>query len=963
MAFFEALREKAVSTLNQVLDNNKQSEQSLSKDELFCLEHRLPTGETVIDESAAEIGVKSENTPPASATAKRDRKHSDGHEPSPQAFPQGRLYLTQHFLVFRDAFDRKTCSFAIHLSTFKKVERLPTRSYVYALSVTTHSRIVVTLYLVGVRPESERFAHNLKLRLKDNLPNVRKLQPFIQTCYSEYLLSKNNVSSEKIEEVPPGGLGLKFKFPGNVRESRDKSKMKLWFDLLRADGRNLSVIKSPMFFRLVRVGLPNRLRGEIWELCCGSMYERFDNQGEYERILTANAHKQSFAREEIEKDLNRSLPEYVAYQQPEGIERLRRVLTAYSWKNPEVGYCQAMNIVVAALLIYMSEEQAFWCLNVLCDRILPGYYSKTMYGTLLDQRVFESLVQETMPILWEHITKYDIQLSVVSLPWFLSSYLSSMPLVFAFRIIDVFFLQGPKTLFQVALAIIKLNGEELLTTEDDGTFIQILKGYFQTLDQSAHPNSPNEKYRSVTNFQELLVTAFKEFSIVDETLIEKHRKKHRDTIFQNISTFVKRTELRNLPKTSNFTPDMLSILYDRFYSVVESYNVTMGSGSSLMDFKGFEKFMSEICDWVEFEEGDGNNSGGSSCRPFLSKLFHHWDSESQSALTLSDLAVGLNKLCEPDLMGAIQNFFEIYDTKNRGKLDRESILQMSEDLLYITTPWKEGYILDRITEIAIENAIADKIVEQQRSSGENFPEDMIPLPSEIDIDRQKLENQQIERYLSAASTFINRAFEYAQPEEETVLLEELVITDNKISHNAALNPNAPVFVNLPTFRMVVLADETYELLFSKTLRESIHVDKPLDEKFNTVRNLRDMFDGLLADGRKVATKVRRRMDSAASNALHTNNSDNTSMKSSKSEKRDEEEDRDDDFGVIAIDDTDKDLLLSAEAQVLVDPIKTSGAGAGKEELSRFHKAEEEATKKNEKHEHDHEENLIEFEHD
>lgn len=75
---------------------------------------------------------------------------------------------------------------------------------------------------------------------------------------------------------------------------------------------------------------------------------------------------------------------------------MRRVLTAYAWSNPALGYCQvrkganlfsaialigshhcvsqAMNLIVASFLVYMSEEQCFWCLTVLCDRLLPGYY-------------------------------------------------------------------------------------------------------------------------------------------------------------------------------------------------------------------------------------------------------------------------------------------------------------------------------------------------------------------------------------------------------------------------------------------------------------------------------------------------------------------------------------------------------------------------------------------------------------
>ena len=68
---------------------------------------------------------------------------------------------------------------------------------------------------------------------------------------------------------------------------------------------------------MVRIGLPNTLRGEIWELTSGAMvicdfnifqYRRFFNEGYYEKICSENAGKKSFSTEEIEKDLYRSLP-------------------------------------------------------------------------------------------------------------------------------------------------------------------------------------------------------------------------------------------------------------------------------------------------------------------------------------------------------------------------------------------------------------------------------------------------------------------------------------------------------------------------------------------------------------------------------------------------------------------------------------------------------------------------------
>ena len=77
-----------------------------------------------------------------------------------------------------------------------------------------------------------------------------------------------------------------------------------------------------------------------------------------------NKDKTTTSIDDIEKDLHRSLPEYSAYQSEVrqsdknivckmsditkvGISTLRRVLTAYSFGNPELGYCQVASLLLS----------------------------------------------------------------------------------------------------------------------------------------------------------------------------------------------------------------------------------------------------------------------------------------------------------------------------------------------------------------------------------------------------------------------------------------------------------------------------------------------------------------------------------------------------------------------------------------------------------------------------------------
>lgn len=752
----------------------------------------------------------------------------------------GKLHLLPPYLAF-SSLDRKSVRFTLPLSTVRRVERLNARAGVYALSLSTWHGMKIIVQLTSLRPTADLFCSLLREALKAELQrgHMKAVKGFVKTCYSEGLVSPSGVSDNEREDgslitetkdgYPPpetefhGGLGLQFKFPGDPKKLREASKIKLWTTYLKNHGRNLTLLRYPQCTRLVQVGLPNRLRGEMWETLSGSIYLRYSNPGVYDQLLLDIKGTNSTSFEDIEKDLHRSLPEYAGYQADEGISALRRVLQAYSHRNPEVGYCQAMNILAAAILIYMSEEQTFWLLEVLCDRLLPGYYSPTMHGTLLDQRVFESLVTRCLPMISDHFQAVDVQLSVASLPWFLSLYINSMPMVFAFRIADCFFCMGPKVLFQVGLAILKINGEKLLQIQDDGGFLNLMREYFASLGDSAHPASADPRARAITRFQELLLVSFREFAVISDETILSERRKYRNEIVNSIESFSKRSAVRNLKTLGRFTKEQAGFIYDALYkamcevppppavapppSLLVTNDGNQERAETRIGIPTFQVFLSEILTWARNEKIVINGFQQRIDREvaeheLIDRLFYFWDTSCKGSLSFQDLVSGLDGVMFNDLMENIEWFFNLHDKNNDGYLTKDEVLTLSESFLFI-----------------FRHEIGDA-------------------------------------YLGAVSKFMTNAFEYGDS-----LLPQHTSSETGVTGPQGIGHNQP-YLNLATFRMVVLVDEVLESFFETDLSASFRLEPVPDLE------LPPASSGFLGDlWSNIATQDNRKMFNRLSDEL------------------------------------------------------------------------------------------------
>ncbi|XP_068820022.1 TBC1 domain family member 8 isoform X2 [Capricornis sumatraensis] len=357
------------------------------------------------------------------------------------------------------------------------------------------------------------------------------------------------------------------------RTSREQIKVSLWNDHFAEYGRTVCMFRTEKIRKLVAMGIPESLRGRLWLLFSDAVTDLAAHPGYYGNLVEESMGKCCLVTEEIERDLHRSLPEHPAFQNETGIAALRRVLTAYAHRNPKIGYCQSMNILTSVLLLYAKEEEAFWLLVAVCERMLPDYFNHRVIGAQVDQSVFEELIREQLPELAEHV--HDLSaLASISLSWFLTLFLSIMPLESAVNVVDCFFYDGIKAIFQLGLAVLEATAGDLCSSKDDSQALMVLSRFLDHVKNEDSPGPPIGSHHAffsddqepcpVTDIADLIRDSYEKFGDQSVAQIERMRCRHRIRVLQGHEDTTKQNVLRVVIPEVSVLPEDLEELYDLF---------------------------------------------------------------------------------------------------------------------------------------------------------------------------------------------------------------------------------------------------------------------------------------------------------------------------------------------------------------------------------------------------------------
>jgi len=210
-----------------------------------------------------------------------------------------------------------------------------------------------------------------------------------------------------------------------------------------------------------------------------------------------------------------------------------------------------MNFLSAMLLSHVrKEEDAFWCLSLLVEQLLEGYFDTDMVQSRVDLLVFKGLLAERLPDINAHFALYEFDVSMITARWFICMFVDCLPepaavevwcqyerviiTIYGHITLDsaplevwcrLFQQTGRHILHQVALAVLQTHQELILRQADFTGLIQCLQSSAEAItDESALMQLADEQQEGIEARCAALNEKYK--AVVLQEICREERRQH-----------------------------------------------------------------------------------------------------------------------------------------------------------------------------------------------------------------------------------------------------------------------------------------------------------------------------------------------------------------------------------------------------------------------------------------------------
>ena len=192
--------------------------------------------------------------------------------------------------------------------------------------------------------------------------------------------------------------------------SSDNTESLAIFKLLDSSVLNLSKQQKRKICSTFKSSFPSEHRHSLWLKSSGALQFCPLTANYYQLLLKLATTTTSTFDHPIRIDISRTF-QTTDMNTEENRSKLSNVLSAFTVRNPTIGYCQGFNLIVAKLLKSLeSEENSFFVLCRIVENILPMNYFADMKGVLIDATIMKSLVKLNFPQLYKHLSLYNLEL-------------------------------------------------------------------------------------------------------------------------------------------------------------------------------------------------------------------------------------------------------------------------------------------------------------------------------------------------------------------------------------------------------------------------------------------------------------------------------------------------------------------------------------------------------------------------